>query len=432
MQKRKIRWLVLVLCFCMICTVPANAGAIKNKIDALENALNETDQSIGTYEQEKNALEQNIARGQEAIRQLAEQLDNTEKEYEKTKDEISKTKKELQEAEKDKQEQYEDMKLRIRFMYEHSTESMLVDILQAGSLSEMLKRANYFEAVAGYDRRKLGEFKALTKKIKKEKEELDTKEQELLALKQEQSEKLSEMDAMVQKFQGQLGEAISKIQSSKALRKKYEQEIEKQKEYEQQLERQKAEEDKKRQEEIRRQEEELKKQQEAQRKREEAQRQAAQSNETDNGEQDGNVSDNIGQGSGASDDSDTSNDSEQSGAASNVPAASAGDLELLSTIIYCEAGNQPYEGQLAVGSVVMNRVASSSFPNSISGVIYQSGQFSPVASGRFAYALGAGLGASCRSAAQAVLNGTRTVDCLYFRVDTGMIDGIVIGNHVFY
>lgn len=426
MQKRKIRWLALVLCICMICTVPANAGAIKHKIDALEDALNETDQSIDTYEQEKNALEQNIARSQESIRQLAEQLDNTQKDYEKTKDEIAKTKKELQKAEKEKQEQYEDMKLRIRFMYEHSTESMLVDILQAGSLSEMLKRANYFEAVAGYDRRKLEEFKAVAKKIKKEKEELDTKETELLALKQGQSKKLSEMNAMVEEFQGQLGEAISKIQSSKALRKKYEKEIEKQKEYERQLERQKAEEDRKRQEEIRRQEEELKKQQEAQRKREEAQRQAARSNEAENDAQGSNTSENSGQNSGTSDNDEPSDD------VSNVSSASAGDLELLSTIIYCEAGNQPYEGQLAVGSVIMNRVASSSFPNSISGVIYQSGQFSPVASGRFAYALGEGLGESCRPAAQAVLNGTRTVDCLYFRVNTGIIDGIVIGNHVFY
>lgn len=432
MQKRKIRWLVLVLCFCFICTVPANAGAVKNNMDALQNALNQADQSIGTYEKEKNALEQNIAKGQESIRQLAEQLDNTEKDYQNTKDEIAKTQKELKIAEQDKQEQYEDMKLRIRFMYEHSTESMLVDILQAGSLSEMLKRANYFEAVAGYDRQKLEEFKAVARKIKIQKEELESNEQELLALKQKQTEELSEMDAMVQQFKGQLSEALSKIQSSKELRKKYEQEIEKQKEYERQLELKKAEEAKKRQEEIRRQEEEFKKQQEAQRKRDEASRQAENSGGTGNGTQNNDT----GSGTTGDTDSSGSNSGADSGIQDNgntgADTASAGDLELLSTIIYCEAGNQPYEGQLAVGSVVMNRVASSSFPNSVSGVIYQSGQFSPVTSGRFAYALGAGLGSSCRSAAQAVLSGTRTVNCLYFMVNTGTIDGIVIGDHVFY
>lgn len=48
--------------------------------------------------------------------------------------------------------------------------------------------------------------------------------------------------------------------------------------------------------------------------------------------------------------------------------------ELLASIIYCEAGNQPYEGQVAVGAVIMNRVKSGSYPNSIEEVIYQSGQ----------------------------------------------------------
>ena len=55
--------------------------------------------------------------------------------------------------------------------------------------------------------------------------------------------------------------------------------------------------------------------------------------------------------------------------------------ELLASIIYCEAGNQPYEGQVAVGAVVMNRIKSSSYPDTMEEVIYQSGQFSPAMSG---------------------------------------------------
>ena len=86
----------------------------------------------------------------------------------------------------------------------------------------------------------------------------------------------------------------------------------------------------------------------------------------------------------------------------------------------------------AVGSVIMNRVRSSFFPNSVSGVIYQGGQFSPVASGRLAYRLEQGVASDCMSAAQAVLGGTSTTNCLYFRVNNGIIEGTVIGNHVFY
>ena len=56
-----------------------------------------------------------------------------------------------------------------------------------------------------------------------------------------------------------------------------------------------------------------------------------------------------------------------------------GDLYLLANLIYCEAGAEPYDGKVAVGSVVINRVLSSAYPDTVVGVIYQSRQFSPVA-----------------------------------------------------
>lgn len=64
-----------------------------------------------------------------------------------------------------------------------------------------------------------------------------------------------------------------------------------------------------------------------------------------------------------------------------------GDRYLLANLIYCEAGNQPYAGQVAVGAVVINRVLSSVYPNTVSGVIYQYKQFAPVLDGHLAIAL---------------------------------------------
>lgn len=58
-------------------------------------------------------------------------------------------------------------------------------------------------------------------------------------------------------------------------------------------------------------------------------------------------------------------------------AASVDDVTLLAALIQCEAGNECYEGQLAVGAVVMNRVRSGRYAGSIYGVIYQAGQFPP-------------------------------------------------------
>ena len=65
---------------------------------------------------------------------------------------------------------------------------------------------------------------------------------------------------------------------------------------------------------------------------------------------------------------------------STKPAS--GDVYLLAQCIYSEARGEPYKGQVAVGAVVLNRVKSSSFPNSIAGVIYQKGAFSAVDDGQ--------------------------------------------------
>lgn len=62
---------------------------------------------------------------------------------------------------------------------------------------------------------------------------------------------------------------------------------------------------------------------------------------------------------------------------------SSGDIEMLARMISAEARGEPYTGQVAVGAVILNRVEHSSFPNSISGVIYQSGAFDALYDGQF-------------------------------------------------
>ena len=116
---------------------------------------------------------------------------------------------------------------------------------------------------------------------------------------------------------------------------------------------------------------------------------------------------------------------------SSGSSAGADDTNLLAALIYCEAGNQSYEGMVAVGAVVMNRVASASFPNTISDVIYQGGQFTPASSGALSSALANGVPSTCYDAAVAALNGENPVGgALYF--NTGSGKGMKIGDHQFY
>ncbi len=112
--------------------------------------------------------------------------------------------------------------------------------------------------------------------------------------------------------------------------------------------------------------------------------------------------------------------------------ATVDDVTLLAALIYCEAGGEPYEGQLAVGAVVVNRL-NAGYASSISGVIYQPYQFSPASSGRLASALRSGsASASCVQAAQEALSGVSNVGgCLNFHRANGSA-GTVIGHHVFF
>lgn len=128
---------------------------------------------------------------------------------------------------------------------------------------------------------------------------------------------------------------------------------------------------------------------------------------------------------------------EQAAAVSQKILTDAGvseeELYLLANIIYCEAKGEPYIGKVAVGNVVMNRVKSDKYPDSISEVIYAKGQFSPVRNGSMAKALKYGSADdSCYQAALEALAGSSPVgDKLYFRRVNGR-SGQVIGHHVFY
>ena len=112
------------------------------------------------------------------------------------------------------------------------------------------------------------------------------------------------------------------------------------------------------------------------------------------------------------------------------------ELELLAGIIEAEAGSGSYPGMVAVGSVVMNRVDSPKFSDTIRGVVYAPYQFQPVRTGRLAVILARGPAKACRKAAKDVLEGKRNVRNLYFKAawyaKKHGITGINIGGNVFH
>lgn len=105
--------------------------------------------------------------------------------------------------------------------------------------------------------------------------------------------------------------------------------------------------------------------------------------------------------------------------------------KLMASIIFCEAGNQSHEGQVAVGAVIMNRVRDGAFPNTVEEVVYQSGQFAPVATGWLDRVRSTeGYTEAAMQAARDALAGANPIgNCLYF--DQGGY-GMQIGAHYFH
>ena len=125
-------------------------------------------------------------------------------------------------------------------------------------------------------------------------------------------------------------------------------------------------------------------------------------------------------------------DDSKSGSGDYVIKCSDSELDMLAAIIQCEAGGESYKGQVAVGAVVVNRVKSGRYPNSVESVIKQKSQFSPVRSGRFAKVLKKGARSSCYKAAKAALSGESPVgNAKSFRAGHSK-KGTQIGNQYFF
>jgi N-acetylmuramoyl-L-alanine amidase len=118
------------------------------------------------------------------------------------------------------------------------------------------------------------------------------------------------------------------------------------------------------------------------------------------------------------------------------PGVTLNDVDLLAHLIFAEAGIEPYSGQVAVGAVVLNRTRSKEFPNTIAGVIYQTGQFEPVGN----YYFNSEPSASAKQAALEAVRGTDpSHGALYFfdpsKVTSDFLWGrpmtVTIGGHRF-
>ena len=412
-SKRRMFSALLILFLMIQMTVQADTGTKErvdlaskdtgSSVEELERQREEQQSQLDSLKEYQINLSDELTELNNGLQEISNELADTQDEIAAKNVEIEAAESRIAELTTRSESQYEAMKKRVQYMYENGNQSYLELLLGASSFSDFLNRMEYAKSIYDYDRQELSDYQDTLAELKQQKEDLETAKEELLAAEQTKQEQKSKADSLVAAQQEKISAAKSDVADAETEIADTDAEIARQKAYEEELETQKAKEDAARQEEIKRQEEELIN----------SQQPAA--------------SDNNANPDGTSTGDNTTGSDTSGGGTVN-----ASDAAMLAALIQCEAGGESYEGKLAVGSVVMNRVDSSYFPDTVVGVIYQRGQFSPVASGRFAVVLSSGADASCVQAATEVLAGTRTLNCLYFRRNNGLINGTVIGNHVFY
>lgn len=374
--------ILLILLWLPSIEAKADIDALKNQIEEAErnhqqtkDNLKNTQDNIDALTFVKDGLQGKLNQLTSQLTEVSDNLAELEDKIDSKNAEIETTTEDLNEAIAEENAQYEAMKARIKFIYEKKDQTYLDILVSSTGFADAMNKAGYIEELAEYDRQKLDEFKATRQKVEELKAKLEDEKATLDEYHEETYAEQQKVAGYVSDTSSSITQYSGQIKQAEALADAIEEQAKQEAQDIAALKKQLAEEIA-------------------------MSKLAAQSEWRD---------------------------------ISEVQFAE-GDRMLLANLIYCEAGNQPYAGQLAVGSVVINRVLSSVYPDTVVGVIYQNKQFSPVGDGHLALALAENKAtAACYKAADEAMAGQTNVgNCVYFRTPVEGLSGIQIGDHIFY
>lgn len=365
--------------------VPAK-GDINESISQIENEINENQSKydeiqnkLSELENSKENLAEYVVKLNDSYTCILSVIEDLDTQISSKSEELDGIDEKISATEKQIEEQYDLMSLRIQFLYESNSTNFIESILSAANFEELINQMAYYNDIVEYDRSELEDLQASMSELNSMKNELSASLEELNSLKAEQNKQKAELEALMAEASTNISNHQAQIDEAESVAAAMVEEMEAK----------------------RNSIEELKKEEEkrlAELARKESMAAAGETEE-------------------------------------KVPYAQVdGDLRRLAAIIYCEARGEPYEGQVAVATVVMNRVESTRFPNTVEEVIAQPNQFTPYGMGLYAIALAKDdMQQSCIDAAREVLeNGVRSGDWLFFRTINNIVQGTYIGHHVFY
>lgn len=339
---------------------------------------------------------------------LSKELDNTSSQIEDLSAKVEKSKLDLASAQLDEEAQYDSMKDRIKFMYEGGGASLVQILLTSESMGDFLNKAEYVATISQYDRQMLEELQQVRTNVEKKQKDLEQQQSKLSGLQETLTSKRDELSSKISSTSGQLADYQAQLDRAKAA------------------------------------EEALKLAQNdkvsgsVKADTQKDTKTSNTNNNTNNANKNNqtastttnNTNKNNTTNSNTNNNSNNNNSTTNNG--SSTPASTT-DVALLAAILQCEAGS--YDGMLAVATVIMNRVASPAYPNTLRAVIYQSGQFAPTWNGSLNRVLSKGASSTAYSVAQAALGGARhsaVINCLQFRSASTGVSGVNIGGNVFF
>ena len=361
--------------------VRASVESTSKKIKDAEELKKETEEMKEAtelkkegLEDQKQELESYLKELNDNLTEITQNIGEIEEKIAVKQDEIADAQSELFAAEQEENVQYELMKKRIKFMYERGDKSLITTFFSSHSYADFLNKADYIDRIEDYDKKMYDNLIQIRSQIEEKERVLRAEEEQLQSLKKQAQNEELKVNNLVTSTNGSIAQTDGQITAAEIETAAYEAELAAQEENLAELKKQLAEE----------------------------QAMIAKA-------------------------------AKMSWRDISELSFQEGDRDLLACLIYCEAGNQPYTGQVAVGAVVINRVRSAAYPNTVSGVIYQPRQFTPAGSGRLATRLSLGATSACYQAADEAMSGATPVgNCLYFRTVIPEINGTIIGDHVFY
>ena len=417
--------LVLAVSMCAPIVSYATTPEEKQRLEELKEKQDKLNSDKETQNSTLKDLKKNKSKAQGTVNTIngnissvQAQLEQAKSDVVKTSEDISKLSNELEEATENEKKQYEALKTQLAYMYENSLTDNLVTILfSSKSISEFLTRTEYALAIAKYDNNLIESYKEIQTTIKSKSKALAQKQKDLASYQEVLTAKESELNTQLEGAQAELIKTAEAVDVQQANVDEIDKQISGYKAETQAIEAR-----------VLAANEAAMQRYAEERAREKAEADAIanqKQKEADEAKQRGDA--NADQKQKEADEARKNAESlshiaSSEGRAYNNPS----ELNLLAAIIQAEAGNQGYDGMLAVGSVIMNRVFyhGGGFPNTITGVVYAKSQFEPVTrkmvvrqNGRYVeldmtvlqYYLSnsSAVSSNARAAAQAAYNGQR-------------------------